>query len=226
VTAVTRALVDAWGKTTVLASDTPGFIVNRVARPYYGESIRLLEEGVADEATIDWAMRELGGFRMGPFELMDFIGHDVNFAVTRSVYEQTFHDPRYRPSLSQQRLVESGRLGRKTGRGFYDHAEGAPRPEPVRDEALGRAMLRRVLAMLVNEACDAVQWRVCSAADVELAMTKGVNYPRGLLAWGAELGFGAVADEIDGLRETWQEDRYRVSPRLRRAAREGMGAFA
>jgi 3-hydroxybutyryl-CoA dehydrogenase len=226
VAAATRALVDAWGKTTVLASDTPGFIVNRVARPYYGESLRLLDEGIADEATIDWAMRELGGFRMGPFELMDFIGHDVNFAVTRSVWEQTFHDPRFRPSLTQQRLVESGRLGRKSGRGFYDHAEGAARPEPVRDEALGRAMLRRVLAMLVNEACDAVHWRVCSAADVELAMTKGVNYPRGLLAWGAELGFDVLAAEIDGLRERWQEDRYRVSPRLRRAGREGMGAFA
>jgi 3-hydroxybutyryl-CoA dehydrogenase len=220
-TAATRALVNAWGKTTVLAADTPGFIVNRVARPFYGEALRVLDEGLADVATIDWALRELAGFRMGPFELMDFIGLDVNFAVTRSVYEQTFHDPRYRPSLTQQRLVEAGRLGRKTGRGFHDHAAGAARPEPRRDEALGRMVVRRVLAMLVNEAADAVHWGICSAEDVELAMTQGVNYPRGLLAWGDLLGPSAVLAELEALRETYQEDRYRVSPLLRRAAREG-----
>jgi 3-hydroxybutyryl-CoA dehydrogenase len=220
-----RALVDGWGKTTVRAADTPGFIVNRVARPFYGEALRLFDEGLADVATIDWALRELGGFRMGPFELMDFIGHDVNFAVTRSVYEQTFHDPRYRPSLTQQRLVEAGWLGRKAGRGFYDHAEGAARPEPTRDEALGRRIVDRVLAMLVNEACDAVQWGVATPADVELAMTKGVNYPRGLLAWGEQLGFDRVEAQLDALRGRYQEDRYRVSPLLRRAAREGAGVL-
>ncbi len=132
VTRTVRALVDAWGKTTVLAADTPGFIVNRVARPYYGEALRIYDERLADVATIDWALRELGGFRMGPFELMDFIGHDVNFAVTRSVYEQTFHDPRYRPSIAQQRLVDAGRLGRKSGRGFYDYAPGRPRQRRIR----------------------------------------------------------------------------------------------
>ena len=216
-----RALVDAWGKTTVLAADSPGFIVNRVARPFYGEALRVHDEGLADGATIDWALRELGGFRMGPFELMDFIGLDVNFAVTRSVYEQTFHDPRYRPSITQQRLVEAGRLGRKTGRGFYDYAEGAERPEPGRDAALGNAVVRRVLAMLVNEAADAVHWGLCSATDVELAMTKGVNYPRGLLAWGDLLGPTAVVAELERLRDAYQEDRYRVSPLLRRVVREG-----
>ncbi len=217
----TRALVDAWGKKTVLAADTPGFIVNRVARPFYGESLRILDEGLADAPTIDWALRERAGFRMGPFELMDFIGHDVNFAVTRSVYDGTFHDPRYRPSLTQQRLVEAGRLGRKTARGFYNYAEGAAPPVPTRDEGLGDALVRRVVAMLVNEAADAVHWGVASAADVELAMTAGVNYPRGLLSWGDLLGAAEVAAEIDALRERYQEDRYRVSPLLRRVARDG-----
>ena len=221
VTRATRRLVDAWGKTTVLAADTPGFIVNRVARPFYGESLRLLEEGAASAATIDWALREVGGFRMGPFELMDFIGHDVNFAVTRSVYEQTFHDPRYRPSLTQQRLVEAGRLGRKSGQGFYPYGEGAERPAPDEDRALAERVVRRVVAMLVNEAADAVHWRVASAAHVELAMTKGVNYPRGLLAWGDALGPAAVVAELDALRDRYQEDRYRVSPLLRDAARDG-----
>ena len=216
-----RALVDGWGKTTVVAADTPGFIVNRVARPFYGEALRVLDEGLADAATIDWALRERGGFRMGPFELMDLIGLDVNFAVTRSVWEQTFHDPRYRPSLTQQRLVEAGRLGRKTGRGFHAHAEGAVRAEPARDEALGDAIVRRVVAMLVNEAADAVHWGLCSAADVELAMTRGVNYPRGLLAWGDLLGADAVVAELEALRARYQEERYRVSPRLREAARTG-----
>jgi 3-hydroxybutyryl-CoA dehydrogenase len=116
VTRRTRALVDGWQKTTVLASDTPGFIVNRVARPFYGEALRIYDEGIADAATIDWAMRELGGFKMGPFELMDLIGLDVNFAVTSSVFQALFFDARFRPSITQQRLVEAGRLGRKTGR--------------------------------------------------------------------------------------------------------------
>ena len=217
----TRALVDAWGKTTVLAADTPGFIVNRIARPFYGEAWRIVEEGSADHATVDWAMRELGGFRMGPFELMDFIGHDVNFAVTRSVYEATFHEPRYRPSLSQQRLVEAGRLGKKAGRGVYDYRDGAAKPAPSTDRAAGEALLQRILAMLVNEAADAVHWRVASPADVDLAMTKGVNYPRGLLAWGDELGAATVLETLDALHAEYGEDRYRASPLLRRRARDG-----
>jgi 3-hydroxybutyryl-CoA dehydrogenase len=214
-----RALVDAWGKTTVECRDTPGFIVNRVARPFYGEAWRIADEGTADHATVDWAMRELGGFRMGPFELMDFIGHDVNFAVTRSVYEATFHEPRYRPSLSQQRLVEAGRLGRKSGRGVYDYRGGAATPSPVTDRVLGQRVLDRILAMLVNEAADAVQWHIASAADIDLAMTKGVNYPKGLLAWGDEIGAGRILQTLEALHESYGEDRYRASPLVRRAAR-------
>ena len=219
---VTRAveLMRSWKKIPVVASDTPGFIVNRIARPFYGESIRILEEGVADVATIDWAMRELGGFRMGPFELMDFIGNDVNYAVTRSVFEAFFYDPRYRPSLTQRRLVEAGFLGRKTGRGYYDYRDGANSPVSQRDATLGNAILDRVLAMLINEAVDAVMLRVASVEDIELAMTRGVNYPRGLLAWGDEKGLDWVLARITALQAEYGEDRYRPSPLLRRMVAE------
>jgi len=220
VLAAARDCIERWGKVPVVAADTPGFIVNRIARPFYGEALRILEEGTADAATIDWAMRELGGFRMGPFELMDFIGNDVNYAVTRSVWEAFFYDARYRPSFTQRRLVEAGFLGRKTGRGYYDYAQ-AERPAPTEDEALGREILERVLAMLVNEAADAVRLGVASPADVELAMTKGVNYPKGLLAWGDEYGPARLVARLEALRDEYQEERYRVSPLLRRVARDG-----
>ena len=216
-----RALVDAWGKVTVVATDTPGFIVNRIARPFYGEALRILEERLADAATIDWAMRELGGFRMGPFELMDFIGNDVNFAVTSSVFEAMFYDPRYRPALTQRRLVEAGLLGRKAKRGYYDYRDGAVAPTPTTDPVVGRMIVDRIVAMLVNEAVDAVQLRIASPQDIELAMTKGVNYPKGLLAWGDELGAGTVLATLDALQAEYGEDRYRPSPLLRRTARGG-----
>ena len=216
-----RALVDAWGKVTVVATDTPGFIVNRIARPFYGEALRILEERLADAATIDWAMRELGGFRMGPFELMDFIGNDVNFAVTSSVFEAMFYDPRYRPALTQRRLVEAGLLGRKAKRGYYDYRDGAVTPAPTTDPVVGRMIVDRIVAMLVNEAVDAVQLRIASPQDIELAMTKGVNYPKGLLAWGDELGAGTVLATLDALQAEYGEDRYRPSPLLRRTARGG-----
>jgi 3-hydroxybutyryl-CoA dehydrogenase len=220
VTERVTSLVTGWGKTTVVASDTPGFIVNRVARPFYGESLRQLEEGIADVATIDWAMRELGGFRMGPFELMDFIGNDVNYAVTRSVFESLFYDPRYAPALTQQRLVEAGLYGRKRERGYYDYREGAAKPKPAKDEALGRAILDRTLAMLVNEAVEAVHRRVASAADIETALTRGVNYPRGLLAWGDEIGAANILRRLEELQDEYGEDRYRPSVLLRRRVRE------
>jgi len=221
VVAQARQLVVAWRKVVVIAADTPGFLVNRVARPFYGEALRMLEDGVADCATIDWAMRTIGGFRMGPFELMDFIGHDVNFAVTRSVFEGMFHDPRYRPSIPQQRLLEAGWLGRKSGRGFYSYAEGCAAPAPTEDGELGQQIVDRVLAMLVNEAVDAVHLRLASAADVELAMTTGVNYPRGLLTWGDQLGAATVLARLDALLADTGDMRYRASVRLRRAAASG-----
>ena len=220
VTERTDALASAWGKTSVVATDTPGFIVNRIARPFYGESLRILEEGLADVATIDWSMREVGGFRMGPFELMDFIGNDVNLAVTTSVFEGFYYDPRYRPSLTQRRLVEAGLLGRKRERGYYDYRAGAATPEPLGDRALGERIVERVVAMLINEAVDAVRLRVASPGDIELAMTKGVNYPRGLLAWGDRIGPAAVLGTLERLQSEYGEDRYRPSPLLRGCVRE------
>ena len=221
VAASARTLVDSWKKTTVVSTDTPGFIVNRVARPFYGESIRMLEEGIADAPTIDWAIREIGGFRMGPFELMDFIGHDINFAVTQSVYDGFFSDPRYRPSVTQRRLVEAGFWGRKRERGFYDYRAGAVRPEPNRDASTAQTIVNRVLAMLVNEAVEAVAARVASPADIETAMTRGVNYPKGLLSWGDEIGAANVLGQLDALQREYGDDRYRASALLRRRARNG-----
>jgi 3-hydroxybutyryl-CoA dehydrogenase len=217
----TRSLIDTWGKVTVRAADTPGFIVNRVARPFYGEALRIYEEGIADFSTIDWAMRELGGFRMGPFELMDLIGNDVNYAVTRSVFEALYYDPRYRPSLTQRRMVEANRLGRKTGIGYYDYRNGAEKPPPNTDRTKAGPILDRILAMLINEAADAVLMRIASPPDIDLAMTKGVNYPKGLLAWANEIGISTVYVRLVALQEEYGEDRYRPSALLKRMARDG-----
>lgn len=325
----------AWGKTPVHARSTPGFIVNRVARPYYAEGLRLLHEGAADCATIDAVMREAGGFRMGPFELMDMIGHDVNFAVTQSVWKAFYHDPRFLPSLIQQELVEAGFIGRKSGRGFYDYREGAERAQPQTaatvavpaiavcgDSPLARALaarlqaagvaferrespdgrvaeadgavlfqtdgrsatqraaesgidqlvlldlaldyaqatrlaisvarqadaaasqaaigllqaagcavsllrdvpglpVMRTLAMLANEAADAVNQGVCDAAGADAAMRLGVNYPRGPLAWADAVGVAAIRTVLAHLAAFYGEDRYRISPLIQQAVHSG-----
>jgi len=226
VTDGSRRLVEEWGKKPVIASDTPGFIVNRIARPFYGEALRIYEEGIADMATIDWAMKEIGGFRMGPFELMDFIGNDVNFAATKSVYEAMFHDSRFRPTLTQQKLFDAGFFGRKSGRGYYDYSPGATIPEPSRDPELGQLIFRRILSMLINQAADALYLRIASAHDIDTAMTLGVNYPKGLLAWADELGIPETVKWLSALQDFYGEERYRTSPLLKTMAADGFTFFS
>jgi 3-hydroxybutyryl-CoA dehydrogenase len=345
------ATAAAWGKSPVHAKSTPGFIVNRVARPFYAEALRLLTERAADPATLDAVMREAGGFRMGPFELMDLIGHDVNFSVTLSVFNAYFCDPRFMPSVLQREMVDAGFLGRKSGRGFYlygaapasapapvqteparlrpefvsyssEPGAGAALPAPVAamaarlasagiaivqrkalpdadpaeapafhcngaavfltdgrsateraranhhpdtvlfdlaldyakatriavacadqcspaaydavvgllqgagfavsrlDDVPGLAVMRTV-AMLANEAADAVNQGVCTAQAVDIALQKGVNYPRGPLAWADAIGLQQVVTVLDNLARTYGEGRYRVAPLLRRKLASG-----
>ncbi len=215
-----KKLMESWGKSPVITKDTPGFIVNRVARPFYGEAIRIYEESIADMATIDWAMTEIGGFRMGPFTLMDYIGHDVNYVVTETVFQSFFYDPRYKPSFSQKRLLEAGWLGRKTGRGFYNYASDAKMPAPQKDNTLGQYITDRIVCMLINEAVEALHLNIASAHDLELAMTKGVNYPKGLLQWCDEWGTDKCLAILDSLYNEYHEDRYRASALLRKKAIE------
>jgi 3-hydroxybutyryl-CoA dehydrogenase len=210
----TKKTIASWGKVPVIAKDTPGFIVNRLARPFYGEALRIFEEGIADMATIDEAMRE-GGFKMGPFELMDLIGNDVNYAVTESVFTAFYFDPRYKPSLTQKKMVEAGWYGRKTGRGYYNYAEGAVKPQPANDAELKKSIFERILVMLINEAYEALYLNIATKEDLDLAMTKGVNYPKGLLTWAEELGEDKCETLLDSLYEHYKEDRYRCSPGLR-----------
>ncbi len=210
------SLMKDWGKTPVIAKDIPGFIVNRIARPYYGEGLRIVEENIATVEQVDDAMKTLGNFKMGPFELMDLIGVDVNFSVTTTVYKEYFYDPKYKPSLLQQRMSEAKLHGRKTGKGFYDYAEGAAKPEPQKDDSLYQQIFMRIISMLINEAVEAKRLGIANDEDLELAMQKGVNYPKGLLAWGQEIGYAKISGTLQNLYEEYQEDRYRQSPLLRK----------
>ena len=215
-----KSLIDGWGKVTVLTKDTPGFIVNRIARPFYGEALRIYEEGVANFETIDWAMTEIGGFKMGPFTLMDFIGNDVNYAVTESVFEAFYYDPRYKPSFTQKRHAEAGWLGRKSSKGYYDYSTDQ-QLAINKDEELGNMIFKRILFMLINEAADALFLNIASKEDIDLAMTKGVNYPKGLLKWADDLGISSCVRELDVLYKKYGEDRYRCSPLLRNMDESG-----
>ncbi|MDV3746246.1 3-hydroxybutyryl-CoA dehydrogenase [Elizabethkingia anophelis] len=207
-------LMKSWKKVPVIAKDIPGFIVNRIARPYYGEALRIVEENIATPQQVDDAMTSLGNFRMGPFELMDLIGIDVNFAVTTTVYKDYFYDPKYKPSLLQQRMAEAKLLGRKTNRGFYDYREGAVKSVAQRDDVLYEKIFIRIISMLVNEAVEAKRLGIANDEDIELAMQKGVNYPKGLLNWGKEIGYKTISETLQNLYNEYQEERYRQSPLL------------
>ncbi|WP_309428922.1 3-hydroxyacyl-CoA dehydrogenase NAD-binding domain-containing protein [Chryseobacterium sp.] len=209
-------LMKDWGKTPVIAKDIPGFIVNRIARPYYGEALRIVEENIATPEQVDEAMKTLGSFKMGPFELMDLIGVDVNFAVTTTVYKDYFYDPKYKPSLLQQRMSEARLHGRKTGKGFYDYREGAEKPVAEKNNALYEQIFLRIISMLINEAVEAKRLGIANDEDIELAMQKGVNYPKGLLGWGKEIGYSKISETLQNLYNEYQEERYRQSPLLRK----------
>ncbi len=226
-------IISDWKKTVAVAKDTPGFIVNRVARPFYGEALRIYEEGIADFVTIDKAMKEIGGFRMGPFELMDFIGNDVNYTVTETVFKAFYYDPRYKPAFTQQRFSEAGYLGRKSGKGYYNYDENGKidlscHPEldsGSHNKELQNKIFERILIMLINEAADALFLNIASAEDIDNAMTKGVNYPKGLLAWANERGIDWCVTKMDELYDEYHEDRYRCSPLLRKMNRENLRFF-
>ena len=214
-----EALMLEWGKVPVVAKDTPGFIVNKVARPFYSEAIKLYEEGVASIAEIDAAVKSIG-FRMGPFELTDLIGHDVNYTVTETVWSQFFYDPRFRPSITQKRLKEAGLFGRKTGRGFYNYASGmdaavVAQEEVEIDPMLSEKIVERILCIIINEALDAVWQGIASPENVDLAMTKGVNYPKGPIQWGREMGWDQVLGTLKRCHKHYGDDRYRPCPLLR-----------
>ncbi|WP_034061593.1 3-hydroxyacyl-CoA dehydrogenase NAD-binding domain-containing protein [Lacinutrix jangbogonensis] len=229
--------ISSWKKTVAVAKDTPGFIVNRVARPFYGEALRIYEEGIADFATIDHSLKSLGGFRMGPFELMDFIGNDVNYTVTETVFTAFYFDPRYKPSFTQKRFAEAGYLGRKSGIGYYEYdkdgkkvvgSDVIPNESAIQsdsEEFLKEQIFNRVLVMLINEAADALFLNIASAEDIDIAMTKGVNYPKGLLAWADEKSIDWCVLKLDELYSEYHEDRYRCSPLLRKMNRENKTFF-
>ena len=215
-------LMIEWGKSPLIAKDTPGFIVNRVARPFYSEGLRILEEGLADVDTIDSSMRDKG-FKMGPFELMDLIGHDVNYAVTESVFKSFYFNPRFKPSITQLKLVEAGWNGKKSGRGFYKYEADGSRSYYKIDSGndIQYTIAERIIAMLINEAADTVFWNIASVEDIDTAMTKGVNYPKGLLKWADEWGASKVINIIDSLQQHYGDGRYKVSPILRVMERSG-----
>lgn len=210
-------LMESWKKVPVMAKDTPGFIVNKVARPFYSEALRIYDEGIASIEEIDKSVTEIGGFRMGPFTLMDYIGNDVNYAVTESVFTSFYYDPRYKPSFTQKRLSQANWLGRKTGRGYYEYIDGI---QQLTDKEVkpNPAVFHRILLMLINEAADTLHMGIANREDIDLAMTKGVNYPQGLLKWADELGIAEVVRGLDALYASYHEDRYRCSPILRAMA--------
>jgi 3-hydroxybutyryl-CoA dehydrogenase len=226
--ALAQATGEAMGKTVIRAKDGPGFLVNRCNRPFGLEALRILQERIADVETIDRIMRTEGGFRMGPFELMDLVGVDTGFEISKSFYEQSFGEPRWRPSQITARYVAAGRYGRKSGRGYYDYSSDPYRPpDPDRPEGAidGAAhpaaggVLERILCQVINECAFALGEGVGSAQDIDTGMVLGLNYPHGPLAWADEIGLDRVLAVLDFLQEEYREERYRAAPELRRHVR-------
>jgi 3-hydroxybutyryl-CoA dehydrogenase len=232
--AATTEVGSRMGRTPIRAKDSPGFIANRLARPFTLESLRMLAEGIADAATIDRVCRLGGGFRMGPFELIDLIGLDVNLSVARSFYQQGGEPERWRPSPIQEQLVGEGHLGRKSGRGFYEYGEDphrAPDPDlgiaaPTLDpgelakiEPAAPEILPRLIAQIANEAAFALEEEVGSPADMDTAMRLGFNWPRGPLELTDLIGAGRAAELLEELR-THRGDAYRPAPWLTEAETE------
>ena len=230
VTDTVALLARQMGKTPVVAADTPGFIVNRVQRAYYLEAFRILEGGLAGLAAIDDAMRGIG-FRLGPFELADVVGTDVNLAAGLAIFDGFFADPHYRPAQVQRKVADAGRLGRKSGAGYYDYGtdgtRGAPWTALVRPSRLpqltGAQIEARILAAIVNEAASAVADGVATPEAIDTAMRLGTNWPDGPLAWGERIGLGPVVHSLDALHAGVPDGRYRVTPLLRLLA--GGGSF-
>ena len=202
------------GKTPIRVSDTPGFIVNRVARPFYLEALRMVETGAKPER-IDAAVRG-AGFRMGPLQLADLIGHDVNLAVSESLFERYYYHPRFRPSHLQRSMVEAGRLGRKSGQGFYDYA-AEHQEETPENEAPSEEVALRVISCIINEAFLTLSEGVASAENIDEAMKLGANYPRGPFEWAEEIGARKVLRTLDSLRANHGEA-YVAAPSLRERA--------
>ena len=232
-------LAESWGKPVVRVNDTPGFIVNRVARPFYLESLRIVEERLASCDAVDLLIKEVAGFKMGPFELMDLVGIDVNYAVTCSVYEQSGRPARFKPSDTQKRLVEQGKLGRKTKIGFYSYERDKPEiayrldPEPVSlkpalceaIEAVTQAagweidpdsgyVPARILCALMNEAALAEEQGVATEDDIDVAMKLGTNYPKGPLAWARAIGHEHVGLFLRAMNEAVDDDRFAPAQRI------------
>jgi 3-hydroxybutyryl-CoA dehydrogenase len=231
--ALATATGEAMGKTVIVAKDGPGFLVNRCNRPFGLEALRILQERIADIETIDRIVRIEGGFRMGPFELMDLVGIDTGFEISKSFYEQSFYEPRWQPSPITARYVAAGLHGRKTGRGYYDYSSEPYRPPdpdpdpdpPARADAkvapAGGGVLERIVCQVINECAFALGEGVGSAQDIDTGMTLGLNYPRGPLAWADQIGLDHVLAVLDGLWEEYREERYRPAPELKRLVRAG-----